>query len=105
MVSQVGFDGYVQTATSSSFLLRKSKTMAQVKKCFEQFRVASGLNDEAGEKQVSTLLYAIGEDVEDTLTSMNPSADWSKDFGKVIKKFDDFLKVRKNIIFKRARFN
>ncbi|XP_011410333.1 PREDICTED: uncharacterized protein K02A2.6-like [Amphimedon queenslandica] len=75
------------------------------KKRFEQFRAASGLNEEAGEKQVSTLLYAMGEDAEDTLASMNPSADQRKDYGEVIKKFDDFFKVRKNVIFERARFN
>ena len=32
------------------------------KKHFEQFRAASGLNAEAGEKQVYTLLYSVGED-------------------------------------------
>jgi hypothetical protein len=39
------------------------------KRRFEQFRLASGLSEESDERQISTLLYCMGEDVEDTLTS------------------------------------
>ena len=75
------------------------------KRRFEQFRAASGLNEEAGEKQVCTLLYSMGEDAEDTLASTNPTAEEKKDYDVVIQKFDEFFKVRKNVIFERARFN
>ena len=40
---------------------------------FEQFRVASGLAEESATKQVSTLLYCLGEEAESVLTSMNPT--------------------------------
>ena len=33
------------------------------------------------------------------------TADERKEFDSVLKKFDDFFKVRKNVIFERARFN
>ena len=45
------------------------------KKCFEHYRAASRLDKESEERQVSTLLYCLGETTEDILTSMNISAD------------------------------
>ena len=49
----------------------------------------------------------MGEDAEETrtLTSINISKDDQKQYSTVIEKFDAFFKVRKNVIFKRARFN
>jgi len=41
------------------------------KKCFEQYRIASGLTTSTKEKQVSTLLYCIGKAAESVLTSTN----------------------------------
>ena len=41
------------------------------KKRFEQFCLVSGLSDKGQEKQVLMLLYCIGEDANDTLTSTN----------------------------------
>ena len=38
---------------------------------FEQFRLASGLSAESDDRQISTLLYCMGEDAEDTLISTN----------------------------------
>ena len=51
------------------------------------------------------LLYTMGEEAEDTLLSTKISDDDKKEYDKVIAKFDSFFKVRKNIIFERARFN
>ena len=75
------------------------------KRRFEQFRVASGLTDDGEERQVSTLLYCLGEEADAVLTSTNPSADDKKKYDSVIEKFDGFFLVRKNVIFERARFN
>ena len=72
---------------------------------FQQFREASGLAAEGDTKQVSTLLYCMGETAEDVLTSTDISEDDKKKFDSVIAKFDSFFKVRKNVIFERARFN
>ena len=38
---------------------------------FQQFRVASGLNDQSESKQVSMLLYSLGEEAEAVLLSTN----------------------------------
>jgi transposase InsO family protein len=75
------------------------------KRRFLQFRDASGFGEEDDRKQVSTLLYCMGESAEDVLASTDISADERKSFDSVIAKFDSFFKVRKNVIFERARFN
>lgn len=75
------------------------------KKRFEQFRLASGLSAESEERQVSTLLYTMGEEADDVLTSTNILAAHRKEYSKVMENFDAFFQVRKNVIFERARFN
>ena len=74
-------------------------------RCFEQFRVASGLAEVSATKQVSTLLYCLGEEVESVLTSTNATEEEHKKYDTVIEKFDAFFQVRRNIIFEWARFN
>ena len=72
---------------------------------FEQFRVASGLSKEDEIQQVSTLLYCLGEEANDILASTNITDDDRKKYSEVLAKFDGHFKVRKNVIFERARFN
>ena len=72
---------------------------------FEQFRVASGLSGDKAVKQVNTLLYCIGEEAEGVLTSTNTTDEERKVYETVLDKFDSFFKVRRNVIFERARFN
>ena len=75
------------------------------KKRFEQFRIASGLKGDTAERQISTLLYCLGEEAEAVLSSTNPTDADRKEYDKILEKFDAFFKVRKNTIFERARFN
>lgn len=75
------------------------------KRRFEQYRHASGLAEDGPEKQISTLLYCIGENAEAVLASTNVTADERKVYDTVLAKFDGFFQVRKNVIFERARFN
>ena len=42
---------------------------------FEQYRLALGLSKEPEERQVNTLLYCLGKEAEDILTSTNISAE------------------------------
>ena len=56
-------------------------------------------------KQVSMLLYCMGETAEDVLTSTDISEDDKKKLDSVIATFDRFFKVRKNVIFERVYFN
>ena len=75
------------------------------RRSFKQYRVASGLAKEDNERQVSAILYCLGEEADDVLTSTNILLDSRKVFADVNKKFDEFFKVRKNIIFERAHIN
>ena len=50
------------------------------------------------------MLYCLGDKAEAVLASTNVSEDERKVYSTV-KKLDDFFKVRKNIIYKCARFN
>ena len=72
---------------------------------FQQFRVASKLSKEDEERQVSTLLYCLGEQADDVLVSTNISEESRKKYDDILAKFDAHFRVRKNIIFERARFN
>ena len=72
---------------------------------FEQSRVASGLDKEDEVRQVSTLLYCLGEEADDILTLTNITEDNRKKYSEVLAKFDGHFKVRKNVIFERACFN
>ena len=47
----------------------------------------------------------MGEEAENVLTSTGISDDERKRYDAVMSKLDGFLKVRKNLIFERARFN
>ena len=69
---------------------------------FEQFRQASGLSAQSEARQVSTLLYMLGEDLEDVLCSTNISSDGRKSYLTVMEKLNDFFKVR---IYERIHFN
>ena len=62
------------------------------KKQFKQFHLASGLSTESGKKQVSTLLYCMGEDAEDMLALTHIPADDRKDYAAILKKFNDLSK-------------
>ena len=47
----------------------------------------------------------MGEEAEDVLTSTNINGDEKKNYEAVLGKFNDYFKVRNNVILERARFN
>ena len=89
----------------AAFLFDTPDLWPKWKRRFEQYRVASGLSKEAEERQVSTLLYCLGEEAEDILVSTNISDDHRKQYEAVLSKFDNFFRVRKNVIIERVKFN
>ena len=93
----------IQLQPPTSFDFRDPNSWPRWKRRFEQFCLASGLASEDDVKQISYLMYCMGEDVEETLTSTNISADDRAKFDAVFAKFDEFFKVRKNLLFEQAR--
>ena len=76
------------------------------KRRFEQFCIASGLEQEDEKREVSTLLYCLGEESQAILDSTGvPSEEAMTSYDGIIETFESFFKVRKNVIFERARFN
>ena len=63
------------------------------------------MKEQGEERQVSTLLYCLGKDAEEVLDTTLISEEDRKSYTKVIGEFDNYFKVRKNIIFECARFN
>jgi hypothetical protein len=87
-------------ATPSNRLLPSiSPNPKKWKNRFQQYQQAAGLSTESEERQVSTLLYCMGEGSGDV------TDDDKKKCDSVLAKFDAHFKVRKNIIFERACFN
>ncbi|XP_065891581.1 uncharacterized protein [Dysidea avara] len=87
------------------FSFGNSEEWPKWKRRFEQYRQASGLVEKGEECQVSTLLYCLGEDAEKVLDTTRISTDDRKKYQKVIEEFDSYFKVKKNVIYERARFN
>ena len=61
--------------------------------------------DKNEQRQVSTLLYCLGEDAEEVLDTTRISEEDRKKYEKVVEEFDNNFKVKKNVIYERARFN
>ena len=75
MVSGVGWLAFDRSLPSSSFDFKDPDAWPRWKRRFKQIRLAAGLSTEGDEKQVSTLLYCMGEDAEDMLGS-NTRTQW-----------------------------
>ena len=65
----------LQLKPPDNFDFSKPDTWQKWKKQFEQFRVASGLKEESDPRQVSTLLYCMGEEAESVLSSTDIKDD------------------------------
>ncbi|KAK9512390.1 hypothetical protein O3M35_000829 [Rhynocoris fuscipes] len=71
---------------------------------FERFRIASGLQSKTEEQQVNMLIYCMGEEGEDLLTSFNLSPADKVSYTAVKNKFDEYMGFKRNIVYERARF-
>jgi len=89
----------------SMFCFKNTEKWPRWKRRFEQFRLVSGLTEQGEERRVSTLLYYLGEEAEQILDTTRIFVDNRKSYKKVIEEFDNYFKVRKNIIFEHAQFN
>ena len=72
---------------------------------FERFRIASGLELQSEENQVNTLIYTMGDDAEDIVTSLRMTGKEASEYITVKQKLEGHFVVRRNVIFERAKFN
>ena len=77
--------GTIQLRAPEAFNFKKPDEWLKWHRRFEQYRVASGLSAESKARQVrvSTLLYCMGEEAEDVLTSTNITTEERKDYDTV----------------------
>lgn len=76
------------------------------KQRFERYRLATKLNKDEGEVQVSCLIYAMGSEAENIYKSVTFTEDENcNDFAIVMRKFDDYFFPQRNIIHERACFH
>ena len=50
-------------------------------------------------------MYCMGEDAEEVLATTNITAEQKKEYCQVVQKFDEYFKVRKNLVYECASFN
>ena len=86
----------------ATFDFKKIEEWPHWKQRFEQF---PGLSGEEESRQVSTLLYCLGEEGEDVLLSVKCDEKAKKKYSEVMGAFEAFFGVRRNLIFERALFN
>ena len=95
----------IRLAPPEQFDFKRPDDWSRWKRRFELYRSASALDKEEEARQVSALLYCMGETAGDVLTSTNIATEDRGKYEVVMKKFDEFFKVRRNVIFERAKFN
>ena len=88
-----------------SFNFHQPDLWLRWKQRFEQFRLASGLSEKDDARQISSLLYCMGQDAEDVLKTTSITDADRRSYAAVVKKFDDHFAVRRNVIYERAKFN
>ena len=87
------------------FDFSKPDSWSHWKRLFKQFRATTGLDGESQGKQINTLLYCLGERAEEVLLSTGITEEQRQHYNAVMENLDNHFKVRRNIIFERARFN
>lgn len=94
-----------QVASPERFNFSRAEEWPKWKRGFERFRFASGLSTKDEVVQAHTLVYAMGDQADDVLTSFKLSEEEGKKYSTVLAKFDGYFVKRKNIVFERAKFN
>jgi hypothetical protein len=72
---------------------------------FTRFRSATDLCTKSDARQISTLIYCMGDKAEDIFKSLQLSTEDADKYDKVLDAFDRYFVIRKNIVFERAQFN
>ena len=72
---------------------------------FTRFLNVSGLKSKDEEVQIDALVYHMGGQAEDLLSSFALKDAEKKKYATVLAKFDSHFEGKKNVIYERARFN
>lgn len=72
---------------------------------FEHFRLASNLNNSLHANKVNTLVYCMGDEADNVLRGLELTTMQRQQYDTVKIAFDRHFFPRKNVIYKRAKFN
>ena len=70
---------------------------------FKRFRQASGLSNKSQENQVNTLIYTMGDQGDDILSSFGLTEEDKNKYDVVKEKFQGYFVKKHNVIFERAK--
>ena len=96
---------YLGFSPPEPFVFQRPDDWMKWKRSFECFRLASGLAKEDEARQVSVLLYCMGDQADSVLMSTKIATEDSLKYNSVMSKFNEYFKVRRNVILEKARFN
>ena len=94
-----------QIAPPEKFNFSQPEEWPKWSRRFERFRQASGLTAKEETSQINTLIYAMGDEADDILTSLKLTEAQKKKYDVVLQKFEGYFVKRRNPIFERAKFN
>ena len=86
------------------FDFRRQEEWLKWSRRFERFRQSSGLVKEKEESQINKLIFPLGDQEDDILTSIKLTMT-QKQYHTVKTKLDEHFVVRRNVTFKRAKFS
>ena len=94
-----------QISPPENFNFRKTDDWPKWIRRFERFRLASGLVEKDEESQVNALIYTMGDEADDVLSSFSLTEEERKKYKTVKDKFESYFVKKRNKIFERAKFN
>ena len=95
----------VRISPPENFAFTRPEEWSKWIRRFERFRNASGLAEKEQPTQIHTLVYSMGDEAEDILTSFRLTAEQGKTYATVVERFHRHFVKRRNLIFERAKFN
>ncbi|CAB3990219.1 Hypothetical predicted protein [Paramuricea clavata] len=93
-----------QVIPPSKFSFKSSEWTRWIRR-FERFRIAPELDKKEEAKQVNALIYTMGDEADDIITSFGLSEQEIKSYETVRDKFENHYIAKRNVIFERAKFN
>ncbi len=94
-----------QVNPPENFNFKKPEDWPKWSRRFERFRTASRLGNKDEALQVSTLIYSMGDEADDILSTLRLTNEDLSRYETVKERFDNYFTVRRNVIFERAKFN
>ena len=73
--------------------------------CFEQYCISTKLNEQDEVLQINIMIYCMGGEADDIVKGFTFVEGDRKKYAKVKEKFDQHFIIKRNVIFKRAKFN